>query len=268
MLNNYAPITGTSGVLPPYWDSALIHKNVSGSIVSFSDGADGLPLKSLSVDNGATKLTRCGANLYPNANGVIPRYAYSYFYGATLENSLEKESFFILPAGNYTLKADKSSGTLKSRIQWRVWQLDGVEIKAENGGFSGYGDTEAGTSYGTGKLIYQSYRFTPVFDIDYTEYHFTLLVPAGILIVNPDDTEHGPLENAMLVYGDATTDYQPYSVEIYTLSNGIPDRPVTTILGENSFFADTGDISLIYYADATLAHEAQTAELQALILEQ
>lgn len=264
MINNYNPVT-MGGVLPPYWDSALIHKDVSGSIVSFSDGADGLPLKSLFVDNEATKLTRCGANLYPNANGVIPKYGYAYFYGATLENSLEKESFFILPAGNYSVKADKPSGTEKSRIQWRVWQLDGVEIKTSGGDFTGEAVADNGVK---SNIIYQSYRYTPIDYYDFVEYHFTLLVPAGLLIVNPNDDAYGPLENAMLVYGDEVADYQPYTAETYNLSNGVPSRPVTTILGENNFFADTGDISLIYYADATLAHEAQTAELQALILEQ
>lgn len=132
MISNVAQHKSKNGVLAPYWDSALIEKTASGSVASFSDGADGMPMVSVlasiepkqsgsgdpSPDNvrpisgwDSVNVTRSGKNLLPygagrtsagitytlNSDGTISAS------GTSTGTSFCNAGGFTLPSGSYIL---------------------------------------------------------------------------------------------------------------------------------------------------------------------
>lgn len=351
MINNYNPVT-TGGVLPPFWDSVLIHKDVSGSIASFSDGADGLPLKSCVVriepvqasgtpspetplpisgwtgceiiSTGKNVLDCVRANAVGNSVSVRDGVLISPYH--TTSNS--GIVFRVRPNTTYVVGYDKIvTGNIYPRIAEysdRPSDYDSSsclrELVHENGMTGITSGRWTITTGSKAKYVFlgfhRSYnaseaRISNLFanfvrsgeTYGYTAYTGTTLpitftdpttgdpvtVYGGTITLNPDGSADviSTMGNIASYDGESLPGAWISSMDVYeegaTPTTGAQvvyelETPLTyhienvgnlqTLLGVNNTWADTGDIDLTYYADATLAHEAQTAELQALILEQ
>ena len=69
----------------------------------------------------------------------------------------------------------------------------------------------------------------------------------------------------MLVLGSQSSmTFEPCKGESYTLTNGVPDHPVTTLNGENHIWADVGDVDVTYKADIPLTIENLKNRITAL----
>lgn len=331
MINNYNPVT-MGGVLPPYWDSALIHKDVSGSIASFSDGADGLPLKSCVVqiepvqsgsgdpspDNirpitGWAKANIGNATQFnymlPLSEAPTTQYGVTCEYlgagkyrihGTSTSNLYHKKIVtqgFVIPDGTGKLCEFNNSAAI-GKVQFLdnnnsvdEWNLTKINLSS-----SGYikmaGQYTDGFRFAVPDGLTVDYTLQILFTKNKTTFPITFpssTVYGGTVTLNPDgsadiistmgniasydgETLTGAWISSMDVYEEGATPttgaqivYELETPQTYHIDNV---GNLQTLLGANNIWADTGDISLTYYADATLAHEAQTAELQALILEQ
>lgn len=352
MINNYNPVT-MGGVLPPYWDSALIHKDVSGSIASFLDGADGLPLKSCVVRiepvqasgtpspetplpiSGwiAANLELRGKNFYKNIQSNLcpsnnSKWKTNSVNGATMGTSISGEFGFLVPVKpntRYTFAFTKNQGdeylrcavyskkptSYSDSSRLRILINEGDPIR------SGRHIRTVNTGNGARWMLFTMYRSynsvgyavsdvycglantgTTFIPFAGTTLPITFIDPStgdpltiygGTVTLNPDgsadivstmgniasydgETLPGAWISSMDVYEEGATPTTGAQV-VYELETPLTYHienvgNLQTLLGVNNIWADTGDIDLTYYADATLAHEAQTAELQALILEQ
>lgn len=148
MISNVAQHKSKNGILAPFWDSALIEKSASGSVASFADGADGMPMVSVlasiepiqsgtgdpSPDNvrpisgwDAVEVTRSGKNLLDTSNAeTVTRNGVSFVRnsdgsitasGTSTADWQNKLFSGYLPSGSYAL-----SGGISSSVRLRLGQ--------------------------------------------------------------------------------------------------------------------------------------------------
>ena len=86
----------------------------------------------------------------------------------------------------------------------------------------------------------------------------------GIILYVKDDRADTPADMVQLFQNEGT-------YIVYKLASPVTYRldpvQISTVYGENHFWADTGDVDVIYRADTKMYIDRQVADLQALILE-
>lgn len=231
-------------------------KTVSGNPVIITDGADGVPVTALTVDiesqTGVTgaRITRTGKNLcrlysyqytgdsmdvvYTNDSVTINGTPGSNFSVPTSDN-VPQDGFFTLPAGTY-----KPSVTASDV---------GVEI----------------VSYNPTAVISSGEAFTLAAE---TTVFARLHLRAGV-------TYDNLVVHIQVERGTSATEYEPYTGDIYAITfpaeagaitsgtldvvNGVLTTggqdydvtpiDVTTLLGNNTIWADTGAVTVSYHSD-------------------
>lgn len=275
-------------------DSGVVTNSASGAIASFSDGADSVPVQSLIVtidptEEGVTgvNLTHTGKNLctaafYATSGATQPTPG--SFYGTPWSALLT--ALNALKVGTYTLSVDLRIVTLGN--------VTAVEHGAPYFGIVPF-RTQTDDAPSVGKVYRETVTFTLTEDrvgnIPYA-YLYLRAVP------NSGSGFTGVVENCQIEVGSAATGYEAYNGQtIYipfsetedpgaetvyggdlNVTTGIltdeygdvvllTPREVTTLLGCNNIFADTGDTSVTYVANTKLYIDNKFAELQALMLE-
>lgn len=246
-----------------------------GTAVSISDGADDVPVKALTVDiasqtgvTGAT-ITRCGKNLLQlKANGDYTSSNLNFNINdgvVTVSGTSTNTSFarfallsnpILLPPGTYTVSGQNDAGNRNLTLQ-----------------------------------VYNDDTATQIVNMDTSaEYQFTLSAATNITIncgIRVGATGNGDKMYPMLrVASIADATFEPYKDQVYVfdwtsspgaitegvldavagkLTTGGQDYDVTpadvrTMLGNNTIYADCGDVSVTYRADIGLYINRKIAE--------
>ena len=202
----------------------VILETASGDLVTITDGAEGLPVKSLTVDASATTLTRCGKNFFDEANATVTAISPVYNSDGQEISGTRRGFYLHLPAGTYTIHAEHA---------------------------------------------YTAYLYCNVLSSDYSFKSYSRLTTASGLVDPTQFTiEQGDIlaifkgsttgnvtisgMDIQIERGTEATDTVPYAGKVYTLVDGQPTEPVTTLLGVNHLWADTGSVSVEYRADTEL----------------
>ena len=214
----------------------VITDTASGAIASFADGANNKPVISLQVDNQATKLTRCGKNLFDKDSVTISDISPVYNSSGEQLSGTRKGFIYNLPAGTYTLHIEYLSSTY---IYVNV-------LDSQN----------------------QFVDFASLSTTSIREPR-TITIGAGehLVIFRASSSGAFSIEDAKLQIetGTVSTATEQYTGKTYTLTNGVPSETVTTLLGFNNFFADVGNTSITYPADTKL-YINKTQKLLELII--
>ena len=95
-------------------------------------------------------------------------------------------------------------------------------------------------------------------------YTYGFAYGAGTVVSVKDDRADTPADMVQLFQNEGT-------YIVYKLASPVTYRldpvQISTVYGENHFWADTGDVDVIYRADTKMYIDRQVADLQALILE-
>lgn len=236
----FPDLPDTYVVAPPITETA------SGSLASFPDGADGMPLVSLTAAS-ATEIYRAGKNILPfpytnststsggvtrtvNADGTI-----------SLSGTATEESTFVYTANLID--------AIKPNIGDVLVFTDGLTYASNRYSRVLWADNMYGIGSVNGSL-----------SVTITQAHLTRGIYYGMRITSGANCNGLTVKPMVRVYGDDT--YEPYAVETVDVGDD-----VTTVKGPNSIWADSGDVSVEYVADTKMYIDKQIAELQALVLE-
>lgn len=279
---------------------AYVTPTATGTIASFDDGADDLPVKSLMVDidpaqsgsgepsptnvrpiSGWTgaKLTRSGKNLLPvvvkttsekgvtfdrRADGTV------HVYGTTIPGE-RAYGYFDVPNSNikggcsYVIGGCPATGSMETYCLGVQWVLNGA-LK--------FGNWEWGQGLSTPFVIPEGATYVQVF-----------------VRVGWDTTLDVIFEPTIQLADNSSAGFEPYSADTYNISfpaeagtvyggtldviNGVltvnngsapgtyqlTPIEVKTMLGANNIWADTGDVSVSYRADPTIIYNKLTAAI-------
>jgi hypothetical protein len=214
-----------------FYNRLIPSDSVSGAVAQFPDGADNLPLKSLvaSITGGATgcTITHVGKNLWGKnliqGNVLIDNLVVGKKYSATakLKNPNQGTYFYIQRAPKGTEQRTTVGYVIAAKETYVVTftVADGFDYYAySNGSYANVTDIQIEEGSAT----------------EYEPYHATEIpVTWGVEIQN------GTVDvlNGIVTDTDTQTEYQ------------IEAHEVNSLLGSNTFYADTGDTTVEYRAD-------------------
>lgn len=225
----------------------LVTDTASGSLASFPDGANGMPVVSITTDNAATEIYRAGKNILPfpyrdssaTSSGVTRTVNDD---GTISLSGTATAAFSFVYTANFMDVINPNVGDV-------LVFTDGLEYAANRYSRLLWADTSGGIGTVNG-----SYSLTV------TQEHLDRGVYFGLRIVNGANCDGIVVKPMVRIYGDDT--YEPYAVETFAVGDD-----VTTVKGPNSIWADTGDVTVEYVADTKAYIDKQIAEVQALVLE-
>ena len=219
-------------------DSIPVATTESAEVAVITDGASNLPIKSLTVGSGATKVTRIGKNIVPPLTEDITRYGVKF--SANPDGSIHAQGTVTTATWiSFSLASKVSLASLKLAIG------DTLAISTTNG--------NCGVTF---------------YDSENTRLSFKNVTSAGsVTVVIPENTAKidinvaaettsstiGTVINEDIYFqieiANAATDWERYYFKEYTLIDGVPNEPITTVRGYNRLWADTGNISVTYRQD-------------------
>ena len=258
---------GTSTTYPPSgWPSdvnllgPLPVKTASGAIASFSDGADDVPVKSCVVT-----FTPSGGGGTPSSPVPITGYT-----GLTLTNkdniTTPTQTETITDTFGQTIYGGtRDLTTDKASVTWKKIVADGVNVKA-TGGYAGGANRlptiQVSDALNDSTGIKAEYLVTTSAVIGTED--SVLLGNSGTSIVlhigtiQGNDGTHGYSSDAQLL--SAVNDYLSdhnlticYKIATPTEITGLTSHDISTMLGDNNFYADVGNTAVEYRADIQLA---------------
>lgn len=208
----------------------IIISNASGAIASFTDGADGLPLESLDInvaDGTPVIVTRTSKNLiddsikYKGSNTIV-----------AIGNNYDFSIF--LKAGTYTLSVELLNDTHYGAYYRELNDSENTIIWASTGIIT----SASFTLSEDGWYRIWLYRGSPVVDVN-------------------------DIGRFQLELGSTATDYEPYQCNTYTFTTpyDASTGEITTLLGVNNVWSDTGDTDVTYRADTKLYLESHMPEI-------
>ena len=206
---------------------SFVTESVSGNPVILSDGAENIPLKSLSVSGtGNVDIMRVGKNLL-DWNGIdwtVGKLINAS--GDEVDNQSYKHSdyFSILPSTQYTFSVsyDTAPGIWHTLAYYdsgknfieRVTVIEGPQTGRSSGTFT----TPSNAAYSIMNAHALGYEYEP-----------------------------------MLEYGDVATTFAPYqSQSISIIAGETVYNQLSTALGSNTITASSGTLSIVYRADTKL----------------
>ena len=278
-------------------DSAYVTDTASGSIASFPDGADGVPVKSLKVNieplqsgsgdpspdnvrpiSGHTQavVTRTGKNLFDGVmeDGTIDGNG-NNAYQANRYRS--KNYISVKPNQRYVF----SKNGAKQTVNWRLYDINKTFMSGINIGSNPFTvpdgcyylrffaddviNVTSGLQLELGETptAYESPNIqTVTIDLDGTRYGGTLDVGTGVLTVDRafiasynGETLPSTWISDRDVYAAGTTPTTGAQV-CYELAEPLTVQltanEISTVLGQNNIWADTGDVEVEYRADTKL----------------
>lgn len=193
-------------------DNILPVVSASGSIASFNVGLE-KKLKAITVDNGATTVTRCGKNFYNKTQNRIGPYS-------ALVPTAAWSTPFMLPPGTFTHSCSTGYGTCYINLFPTMQDaLDNINRISQQTFSDGASRTQI----------------------------YTSVVYCRIQQNSTPGTQEGyeNVENSWQIEeGSSATDYAAYNGETYPVTD-IDD--ITTLNGLNKIFADAGEVSVQAY---------------------
>lgn len=199
--------------------------SASGDVVTVADGADGVPVKELTITTGylsdgasSMALLRAGKNLY--APGTIPAH-YSAWNNYTFVNT---PGLVFLRAGTYVLSAPNVSGMTEWRIKVRAYTADGTLIQTSAACAVSYMAGSDLSVWGFRSDLGNAFFKTVPFFSGGLKVKIVLAQDSWIAMVN-GTTGSSPnsfaVPTAQLEYGTAATAYAAYVGQTYEIT--LPD---------------------------------------------
>lgn len=253
-----------------------VYEAASGAIASFDDGADGMPLKSLLVDIEPVQAgsgdpspenvrpisgwTGCNVFRSPSTDAQDgTTYPITFPSEAVYGGTLDVTTGVLTVTDAYV-----DLGTLNWNRDTTTRPADGATIHAF---YATLNDCKITTNIPN--MLSSIFKPDTVKDVDYGGY--TVVkdnICSGV------DTNHRIWAYGS-IYNDMTT------AEFKTAMSGVPivyelatpityqltPQEITTLLGTNNIWADTGDVSTEYQTDTKKYIDGKFAELQAMLLE-
>lgn len=227
----------------------------SGSIAYIVDGANNTPIKSLSVESGATKITQLNKNIFPLYH--IPEM-------------YNKPEGFWHNGIYYTLKPDggvhcEGTATIAG---WNFCQLYSAAPLSDFG--LAVGDTvNLSINAGYTFVAFKNSEKTRISNISSAGGESkTATIPQGaeyielVLYCKSSQVVVGDEFNLdiypILERGNTATSWERAIRNTYNLTNGTPSQTINTLLGVNQIFADSGNISVEYRQDIKMLINALT----------
>lgn len=250
--------------------SAFATDTASGSIASFTDGADNIPFKTLTAaiepKQGGTgwdevNVTRLGFNQW-DEECELGTISTSDGEEADSSNSIRAKNFIrVLPGATYYIKSSDNLfinfyDSDKGFIQYYGSTISNTTLTIPDGAY--YIRIWFKVAYGTAYKHDTCISFSGTRNGEYEAYHGNTLsvnlvtvtggaVSSGTLTVNSDGS------GVVSVNGAGSYEFTT--------------NQLTTLLGTNYVWCDAGEVTAEYRADATLYIDKKMAELQALVLE-
>ena len=225
-------------------NSVYVTDTASGSIASFPDGADNVPVKSLTVDaeSGHTQavVTRTGKNLFDKSNtaNILNN---AYISGAKIDDGSQRCVVFIPCKPNKTYTASRKAVLTGERFAMGYTaELPAVGVAVKN-------VTQAPNAQTIGNPM--SLSVTTGSDAKY------------VVVWAYWDNKTEALDDLQIELGTTATDYEPYQGQTVTidLNGSLTETNITTIKGQNNIWSDAGDVEVEYRADTKLYIEKLTA---------
>lgn len=203
--------------------SLLPQVTISDAAVAHcDDGADGMELVSLTVDAEATELKRFGKNLFSLDNYIWTSQTFINLQGKAAASNFYHATLNFIPFDRFAGMKLSIAGFTSGNIPSIAFYSDENE------------DSFISSVYSGGNDRYYIDGFTVPSESKYARFCM-----ANSMVSRPHS----------LVVGSKADQNAAYTVETFILTNGVPDRPVTTLLGDNTFIPDVGNISMTYRAD-------------------
>ena len=228
-------------------------KTASGAIASFSDGADDVPVKS------------CKVSFTPSGGGGTPSspVAITGYTGLTLTNkdnmtTPTQTDTYTDTFGQTIYGGERDLTTGKVKVTWIMYELNG------NAGWARYGTTDHSYYYnaGTGndRPIDQTKLTSIISNI--ASYNssapasapdWSILVQGGQRIVVTASSQYSDIDDFKTLLNQTPIQIAcPASEQAQTEITGLTSHEINTMLGDNNFYADTGNTSVEYRADIDL----------------
>jgi len=247
---------GDTPVIP--WDKLLVSESASGSVASFSDGADGIPVKSLKVSIEPVQL----GSGDPSPTNVRPISGHTSATVTRTADGSSTDYTIDLNGTRYGGTLDVLTGVLT--VDRAINVIDGTTNIAYNGILS-YGGTQIrvvpSPTKATGIRNLISDKFSnqvPVTNAGYiagrpTTGYVYFNMPADVTTVQEAKTWF-TANPTQVVYELA----EPQTIQL-------TPQEVTSLLGENNISADCGDVEVTYRADTKLYIDEQTKATKNII---
>lgn len=232
-------------------------KTASGAIASFSDGADGVPVKS------------CVVSFLPSGGGGTPSapVAIVGHSGITLTNKDNMSTpthtdTYTDTFGQTIYGGTRDLTTDKASVTWIMYELNG------NAGWARYGTTDHSYYYnaGTGddRPIDQTKLTSIISNI--ASYNsaspasapdWSILVQGGQRIVVTASSQYSDIDDFKALLNQTPIQIAcPASAQAQTEITGLTPHEIDTLYGDNNIYADTGTTEVEYRADIDLALNA------------
>lgn len=218
--------------------TAYVTESANGSVAHFTDGADNIPMKSVRIDTDATsgKVTRCGKNWLK----LISKSGYTIEkYGIVLT---------LNDDGSWTLR-----GTSTQAITHTIADKNTLALKAGRYKLSGGISSDVSVRINVYDVIYESDKNDAEFE--YKDGDFDNVSARGNVYIRVEsgvtvDTTIYP----MIRLASESDSYEPYKGDTYdvTIADGVVQEEITSLLGINNVWSDSGDIECEYRADTKL----------------
>lgn len=223
---------------------------ISGDAVGFSDGANDFPIKSMTINNAATKVDQIGKNFLPE--WTINRLDFGITYSPMADGGIHAEGTVTAtawlyikltndaPLSNFGLKAGQKMCGSTNETHFLARFKDSSKQKVLD------------------VFVYknQPQIFTIPDDAVYID--VTLYSNDTIGVVGEEiNVDLYP----MIELGEVATAWERSIHKIYNITNGQPDTVIKTLLGSNYFFSDVGTIAIEYRQDIkALINEATASQ--------
>lgn len=252
--------TSTSVQVPTMDEYNVLLNNLptataSGSVAYIVDGANNTPIKSLSVESGATKITQLNKNIFPLYhildlyNEPDGFYYDGVYYTLKSDGGVHCEGTVIIGGWNY---CNLYSATPLTDFGLAVG--DSVNISLNAGYcFIAFKNSEKTRILNISTAGGESKTATIPQGSEYIE--IVLYCKNNPAVV---DEEFNLDIYPILERGNTATSWEKAIRNTYNLTNGTPDQTINTLLGVNQIFADSGNISVEYRQDIKMLINALT----------